>query len=129
MLIRDFIHYRTLLAAGDATRVVYLIALAILVVRMTRRQDQRERATTPGTPSALTAQLSVARWRDDPDGVHHYRYWDGHTWTEYVADDGIVSQDPTTARPIARNWVKRGERWYCLRHGLTDCEQCPDQPT
>ena len=28
----------------------------------------------------------------------------------------------------AATWTKRGERWYCLRHGLTSCEQCPNRP-
>ena len=41
MLIRDFVHFRTLVAAGDAVRVVYLTAIAILVILMTRRQDRR----------------------------------------------------------------------------------------
>lgn len=95
MLVRDFVHYRALLAGGDAARVVYLTALAILVVLMTRRQDQRERATAPGTHTFDTVHpTSVARWEDDPAGVHHYRYWDGHTWTEHVADNGVVTQDP-----------------------------------
>jgi hypothetical protein len=28
----------------------------------------------------------------------------------------------------AATWTKRGERWYCLRHGSTSCEQCPNRP-
>ena len=101
MLIRDFVHFRTLVAAGDAARVVYLTAIAILVILMTRRQDRRERATAPGTHTFDTVHpTSVARWKDDPAGVHHYRYWDGHTWTEHVADNGVVSQDPTITRDV-----------------------------
>ena len=101
MLIRDFVHFRTLVAAGDAARVVYLTAIAILVILMTRRQDRRERATAPGTHTFENVHpTSVARWKDDPAGVHHYRYWDGHTWTEHVADNGVVSQDPTITRNV-----------------------------
>ena len=99
MLVRDFVHYRALLAGGDAARVVYVTALGVLVILMTRRQDQRERATTRGTHTFDTVHpTSVARWEDDPTGVHHYRYWDGNTWTEHVADNGVVSQDPTIIR-------------------------------
>jgi hypothetical protein len=102
MLVRDFVHDRSLVAAGDAARVVYLTAIVILVILMTRRQDRRERATAPGTATFHTEHpTAVARWADDPAGVHHYRYWDGHTWTEHVADNGIVSQDPTVTRDVS----------------------------
>ena len=55
MLIRDFVHFRTLVAAGDAARVVYLTAIAILVILMTRRQrptasGQPHPEPTPSTP-------------------------------------------------------------------------------
>jgi hypothetical protein len=71
-----------------------LVALVVLV----RRWPRRERATTLGTPTipAAVQPPSVAGWRDDPTGVHDYRYWDGHTWTEHVAHDGVVSQDSIT---------------------------------
>jgi uncharacterized RDD family membrane protein YckC len=38
-----------------------------------------------------------ARWAADPLGRHQYRYWDGAQWTEHVADDGMVANDPLTA--------------------------------
>lgn len=37
---------------------------------------------------------TAAAWYPDPSGAHHYRYWDGHTWTEHVADDGRRYVDP-----------------------------------
>lgn len=33
-------------------------------------------------------------WHPDPSGRHEYRYWDGHTWTPSVADNGVQSTDP-----------------------------------
>ena len=31
---------------------------------------------------------------DDPMGRHELRYWDGHTWTEYVKEHGERFTDP-----------------------------------
>jgi len=31
---------------------------------------------------------------DDPMGRHELRYWDGHTWTEYVKEHGERFIDP-----------------------------------
>jgi len=33
-------------------------------------------------------------WRPDPSGRYEYRYWDGHTWTAHVADNGVAGEDP-----------------------------------
>lgn len=35
-----------------------------------------------------------AGWERDPSGRHEYRYWDGSSWTDDVADQGITSVDP-----------------------------------
>jgi len=40
------------------------------------------------------ASTTPADWYPDPTERHHYRYWDGATWTEDVATDGVVSVDP-----------------------------------
>lgn len=32
-------------------------------------------------------------WYGDPTGRHKYRYWDGSTWTDRVADQGVVTSD------------------------------------
>lgn len=33
-------------------------------------------------------------WYPDPSNRHQHRYWDGTSWTEHVADDGVQSVDP-----------------------------------
>ncbi len=38
----------------------------------------------------------------DPTGRHEYRYFDGATWTEHVADRGVAAIDPYTA-PAGEN--------------------------
>ena len=35
-----------------------------------------------------------ATWAPDPTGRHQWRWWGGVAWTEHVADDGIVDEDP-----------------------------------
>jgi hypothetical protein len=44
------------------------------------------RLPTPPAPPA---------WYPDPTTRHQYRYWDGSTWTEHVADHGERSDDAT----------------------------------
>lgn len=36
-------------------------------------------------------------WYPDPTGRHQSRYWDGNSWTDHVADDGIASLDSPSA--------------------------------
>jgi hypothetical protein len=38
-----------------------------------------------------------AGWFEDPSGAHASRYWDGSTWTEHVADGGVVTTAPLTS--------------------------------
>ena len=41
------------------------------------------------------------QWFADPSGRHQHRWWDGSTWTEHVADNGVVSVDaPQPAQPF-----------------------------
>lgn len=35
----------------------------------------------------------AAQWFADPSGRHQHRWWDGSTWTEHVADNGVVAVD------------------------------------
>jgi hypothetical protein len=43
----------------------------------------------------------AAQWFADPSGRHQHRWWDGSTWTEHVADNGVVSADaPQPAQPF-----------------------------
>lgn len=38
-------------------------------------------------------------WWPDPYGRHEHRYYDGKTWTAYVADKGETTIDPTATSP------------------------------
>lgn len=42
---------------------------------------------------------AAADWYPDPVGRHQYRYWDGTSWTDHVADDGKASVDPLAQAP------------------------------
>ncbi|WP_312180835.1 HIRAN domain-containing protein [Arthrobacter sp.] len=35
-----------------------------------------------------------AAWHPDPSGRNQYRYWDGVTWTDWIANDGVQGTDP-----------------------------------
>jgi len=58
--------------------------------QMERLQTSTSRETRAESPrSALSAQ-----WYTDPSGRHEYRYWNGTSWTSYVADSGETGTDP-----------------------------------
>lgn len=42
----------------------------------------------------------VPGWAADPFGRNEYRYWDGATWTDQVANGGVVRTDPATATAL-----------------------------
>ena len=42
-----------------------------------------------------------ARWLPDPTGRHEYRYWNGSSWADDVANKGVTGQDPLAAAPVA----------------------------
>lgn len=44
---------------------------------------------SPSSPTGVPPD-----WYEDPLGRHQFRYWDGESWTEQVADDGQQSVDP-----------------------------------
>lgn len=46
------------------------------------------------TPPPPPAPSVPAGWYADPSGRHQYRYFDGHDWTEHVANNGVASIDP-----------------------------------
>lgn len=48
-----------------------------------------------------TPDVGVPDWQPDPTGRHQYRYWDGSTWTDHVADDGVATSDPFEAASLA----------------------------
>lgn len=43
--------------------------------------------------------MTAAGWHADPSGKHELRYWNGDSWTEHVADDGVQTTAPLTADP------------------------------
>jgi hypothetical protein len=55
--------------------------------------------TDPGTGDAVTAAPDVPAawapdWYPDPTGRHEVRYFDGTSWTEHVANNGLSALDP-----------------------------------
>lgn len=70
-----------------------------------------------------------AAWHPDPSGRNQYRYWDGVTWTDWIANDGVQGTDPllppaapsearkrsTAAEPLKSN--NRPEREKATRNG------------
>src|SRR5262245_2926338 len=52
-------------------------------------------------PPLAPRPLPPAGWFPDPSGRHDHRYWDGHAWTDYVADHGVQSVAPVAqAAPV-----------------------------
>jgi uncharacterized protein len=60
--------------------------------QMERLQDAQSGGAAGGIDIGYTA-LS-ARWYSDPSGRHEYRYWNGTSWTEFIADNGETGTDP-----------------------------------
>jgi hypothetical protein len=48
-----------------------------------------------------TAIAVPSGWYADPLARHEHRYWDGTTWTDFVADAGAVGSDPVAGAPPA----------------------------
>lgn len=42
-----------------------------------------------------------AGWHPDPTGRHEHRYWDGESWSDHVADAGVVSRDELAGPGVA----------------------------
>lgn len=57
------------------------------------RQLERAQDAQAGDAAAGSAPLA-AQWCVDPSGLHEYRYWNGTSWTDYVADQGETTRDP-----------------------------------
>jgi uncharacterized protein len=60
--------------------------------QMERVQNVQGGEATAG-PAARSASLTP-QWYIDPSGRHEYRYWNGTSWTDYVADNGETATDP-----------------------------------
>ena len=48
----------------------------------------------PMGPTPVSA--APAAWAPDPTGRHQWRWWSGAVWTDHVADDGEVGEDPVS---------------------------------
>ncbi len=98
------------LILGGVAGIVVLVGFVMLIVGTTRRQRLRKAAwlatgtalpgayetgsgAVPAAPAAPAAPASRPApalpppgWHPDPYGVHRYRWWDGHRWTEQISD-------------------------------------------
>lgn len=45
--------------------------------------------------------MTAAGWHPDPGGRHQFRWWDGASWTDQVADGNTVGTDPLPPAPGA----------------------------
>lgn len=45
-------------------------------------------------PAPAAPSVQASDWYADPSGRHQLRYWDGSSWSSYVADNGVQSTDP-----------------------------------
>jgi hypothetical protein len=57
---------------------------------LTRPYTPKQRTSLPATDNSPTVP---AGWKADPTGRHQFRYWDGSSWTENVADAGVQARD------------------------------------
>ncbi len=53
----------------------------------------------------------AAGWFPDPAARHEYRYWDGTSWTEHVADRGVAGLDPLGPRPVTPPAMQQLSAW------------------
>lgn len=53
-----------------------------------------EPPTAEGTTGSGPRVAVAPDWYQDPVGRHQWRYWDGTSWTDHVADNGEVNVDP-----------------------------------
>jgi uncharacterized protein len=61
------------------------------------RQLERVQNAQGGEATAESAARSASlspQWHSDPSGRHEYRYWNGASWTDFVADNGQTGTDP-----------------------------------
>ncbi len=67
----------------------------ILIVR---RVDPTATAPVITTATGGSTVLEP-RWIPDPTGRHEFRWWDGMSWTDHVADGQILCTDPVRSSP------------------------------
>ncbi|MGZ8706049.1 MAG: DUF2510 domain-containing protein [Gaiellaceae bacterium] len=71
-----------------------LFGVIALAVAGKTEDKKREDVQKYLLPSLTAAAVTGGEWRPDPSGRHEYRYWDGATWSDSVADHGEPSIDP-----------------------------------
>ena len=76
-------------AGGTATKT------ARPPIMLDRHYRPKQRASLKASEEA--APSVPAGWKADPTGRHQFRYWDGFSWTENVADAGEQSRDSVSA--------------------------------
>lgn len=92
LIIEFWIPLLVALAVALVGWVVYRMVLAFRQAR-----DVGFATDDPGvTRSSVARDTShvPAGWYPDPLGGHQHRYWDGSTWSDSVADDGVVTSQP-----------------------------------
>jgi hypothetical protein len=87
---------RTVLLTVPVVLVLFLGGVALAVVVAVRRGQARHRLqpAVAGPAEAWAQGATPAGWFADPSRRHELRYWDGHRWTEHVADHGTQAVDP-----------------------------------
>ncbi|MGH9244137.1 MAG: DUF2510 domain-containing protein [Acidimicrobiales bacterium] len=55
--------------------------------------------THPEAPAGPPPSAKAPGWYADPSGRHQFRFWDGATWADTVADRGVASHDPVAGTP------------------------------
>ncbi len=71
---------------------VKLILSALEETSDLRQKDSSEQVVKE--ESHLISESAEADWYPDPLGVDEFRYWDGSMWTEYVSNEGEVTEKP-----------------------------------
>ena len=123
-LARDALSYGTKTKGGFSGFGSGIAAIPVLVgdrlsneVRDAVQQHPHVRLAAVELPVAVDLQTGA-------------RYSYSGVFTTAVPTKNWLRERANAALPLrdAATWTKRGERWYCLRHGLTSCEQCPNRP-
>jgi Protein of unknown function (DUF2510)/HIRAN domain len=82
-----------------------------------RPSTWRFRVRQPGPLCPPTRSLAcpstLPAWYTDPTGRHEYRYWDGTSWTDRVADQSIVGSD-SSEMPAGPKKVTCTAGRYCF---------------
>lgn len=73
---------------------VELLILLVLVVALVGVVFLVRLGVRSGSRPAQPPTEPGGRWAPDPTRRHELRWWDGHTWTSSVSDQGVPGHDP-----------------------------------